>query len=181
LIVNTVFCLPRDAICELELIQLELKYKRHVHLRDFIDRYYCHKHSLLKRTDSPNWNGTLWQGTVSKNAWDAYNNKTLPQAFSREHVVPIDFIGKKLMALPNQTYAGPSLVDIANLADKYLLHATITKAENVNLNKGLKSTMPSGFNEPGNVLFEDLHARYKEKKIAYGNVSGVVYTHIWGS
>lgn len=177
MVLNAVFDLPPDAICELELIQLELKHGRHVHLRHFIDRYYCHKHGLLNSRGNANWNGTLWQGIVSTSAWDI---KRKPgQRFHREHVVPIHVISQLLIALPMSTYSGPSLVDTANLIDRYLRYATITKAENSALNNGLRSTMPTGFTTFGNPIFDDPLARYKEKKIAYGDVFNGVYTHVW--
>ena len=78
--------LTNEKYAEIELkhIQIELKNNRYQHLRNFIDQYFCYKNGYIKRTGNADWEGMVWNETVSLKAKNEPNRKKVV----KEHVIP---------------------------------------------------------------------------------------------
>jgi hypothetical protein len=146
----------KNAMIELQHIQLELNNQRTQHMRHFIDQYYCYKNNLVTVTGKANWDKILWNGYVSKNAAIEIDRKKV----TKEHIVPLKVIVHELTLL--NTKAEISLETIQNCIDNLLMFATITKEEDAKLRSlKLTSSMPVGYQLSNDPLYGDKFSRYK--------------------
>jgi hypothetical protein len=145
----------KNALIELKHIELELINGRHQHLRHFVDQYHCYKNNFVKRTGHANWEGVVWNGFVSVEARQLGDRKKVV----KEHVVPLRVVTQLLVELGKSSKL--SCDAIAALLDKYVIFATISKREDELLRKNkLTSSMPKGYHEKGDPLYNNLLARY---------------------
>ena len=151
----------KNAMIELQHIELELRNSRTHHFRHFVDQYYCYKHNHVNRSGKANWEGMVWKGFVSAEAAVISNRKDVV----KEHVIPLKVITKIL--LDHSKTGNFSLESIAKILDENLIFATISQREDKLLRDAkLTSKMPHGFWEPGHTLYNDQFARYKEVGIS---------------
>ena len=151
----------KNALIELQHIELELRNNRTQHLRHFVDQYYCYKHNHVNRNGKANWEGMVWKGFVSAEASKISDRKDVV----KEHVIPLKVITKIL--LDHSIHDDFSLESIARILDTYLIFATISQREDKLLRDAkLTSKMPCGFWEQGHALYNDLFARYKNVGIS---------------
>lgn len=148
---------------ELKHIQIELENKRYQHMRHFIDQYFCYKHGYVKKTGRANWEGMVWNETVSLKAkLEKYDRKKVV----KEHVIPLKRIIQELTILAESKVA--SLNNIAKCLDKLIVFATITKEEDKLLRDNkLNSKMPEGYDLKGDPLYKNPYARYIHVGIEY--------------
>lgn len=144
-----------NLLIELKHIELELINGRHQHLRHFVDQYYCYKNNFVKRTGYADWEGIVWNGLVSVEARALGDRKMVV----KEHVVPLRVVTQLLIELGNSQNL--SCKTIATLLDKYVVFATISKREDELLRKNkLTSSMPKGYYEENDFLYNNLLSRY---------------------
>ena len=156
--------MTNDKYAEIELkhIQIELINFRYQHLRHFVDQYFCYKHGYVKKTGTADWEGIVWNETVSLEAKLENNRKNVV----KEHVIPLKRITQELVQLAESNIT--SLKDIAECLDKLVVFATITKEEDKRLrDQKLNSKMPAGYDLEGDPLYKDPYARYKVTGIEY--------------
>ncbi|MDP3777561.1 MULTISPECIES: hypothetical protein [Methylotenera] len=145
----------KNALIELKHIELELLNGRSHHFRHFVDRYYCYKNGFVNRSGMADWEGMVWHGIVSIEARLLGDRKQVV----KEHVVPLRIITQ--MLTEHAASGDFSCESIADLLDRYLVFATISKREDALLRQnGLTSQMPEGFYQMGNPLHKNLLARY---------------------
>ena len=153
----------KNASIELQHIELELKNGRQQHLRHFVDQYYCYKNEHVNKNGGADWEDIVFKGTVSVEARQL-NRKDVV----KEHVVPLRVITQRLVELANS--GDLSCESIAALLDKYVHFATISKREDALLReKKLSRSMPKGFEEEGDPLYNDLLSRYEVAGIVLEN------------
>jgi hypothetical protein len=139
--------LKKYAQIELKHILIEIKNQRGEHLRHFIDQYFCYKNGYVTKNCKPAWGKILW------NEWVSDQAEKEGGLVVKEHTIPIDVIKHLLLNLG----IGTTLKDIADLLDKYVVFATITKEEDTKLNNAkLKNKMPQHWDK------KDVLARYKK-------------------
>ncbi|MGQ7960249.1 hypothetical protein ACUTAF_21450 [Pseudomonas sp. SP16.1] len=147
----------KNALIELQHIELELRNNRTQHFRHFVDQYYCYKHNHVNGSGKANWEGMVWKGFVSTEALKTTDRKSVV----KEHVIPLKVITKILLEHSKQ--GDFSSESIAKILDAHLIFATISQREDKLLRDAkLTSKMPSGFWEQGHALHNDPFARYKE-------------------
>lgn len=151
----------KNALIELQHIELELRNNRTQHFRHFSDQYYCYKHNHVNGSGKANWEGTVWKGFVSTEASEMSNRKDVV----KEHVIPLKVITKILL---DHSKSGEfNIESIAEILDANLMFATISRREDKLLRDAkLTRKMPSGFWEQGHTLYNDPFARYKEVGIS---------------
>lgn len=151
---------------ELLHIQLELQHGRAHHLRHFIDQFYCYKHGYTNRSGKADWDRLLWSEYVSKAAMLTRNKADV----TKEHVVPLKLIGRKLLEKAQQSPI--SLREIEDIIDCFLVFATITREEDAHLRRlKLGSAMPEAFFDEASTLHGDVFARYKVAGIELFNAA----------
>jgi len=156
--------LTNNIYAEIELrhIQVELENNRFQHLRHFVDQYFCYKHGYIKRTGTADWEGIVWNETVSLKAINEKNRKNVV----KEHVIPLKRITQELAILADKNTI--QITDISKCLDKLIVFATITKEEDKLLRDNrLHSKMPVGYDLKGDALYKDPYARYKAVGIEY--------------
>lgn len=159
----------KNALIELQHIELELRNNRTQHLRHFIDQYYCYKNNHTNRRGKANWEGMVWKGFVSIEAARTSNRKDVV----KEHVIPLKTITEILASHARDNKF--SIETIAKILDTYVIFATISKREDKLLREAkLTSKMPEGFWKPGHPLHNDPFARYKTVGISLINTSKTI-------
>jgi len=159
----------KNALIELQHIELELRNNRTQHFRHFIDQYYCYKNNHINRRGKANWEGMVWKGFVSIEAARTLNRKDVV----KEHVIPLKTITEILASHTRNNKF--STETIAKILDTYVIFATISKREDKLLRDAkLTSKMPEGFWEPGHPLHNDPFARYKTVGISLINTSKTI-------
>jgi len=143
---------------ELEHIYLEIKQQRGHHLRHFVDRYFCYKHGYINKNGIAKWDDIFWNEWVSIEAL----NHTDKKLVTKEHVVPLKVITKKLLDIGSNC----TKEEITSILDKYLVFATITKEEDKRIRSiGLNSKMAEGFYKQNHKYYDDVFCRYKAANI----------------
>lgn len=151
----------KNALVEIEHLKLELQNGRTQHFRSFIDQYYCYKNGYVNRNGKAKWNDLFWKEFVSEEA----NKTTDKKLVTKEHVVPLKVITSKLQCIPREDI---TIDTIRKVLDKYIVFATITKAEDKLLrDEKLNSKMPDEYYNTNSLLYNDLFARYKKVGIKY--------------
>ncbi len=154
----------KNAIIELQHIELELKNNRTQHLRHFVDQYYCYKNNHVNKNGRAKWEGIVWKDLVSEEASKISDRKNVV----KEHIVPLKVITEILVNHSKEKAF--NIQTISELLDRYVRFATITKCEDKLLrNAKLISTMPKEFWVAGHSLHNDLLARYKNVGITLVN------------
>jgi hypothetical protein len=155
---------------ELKHIQLELSNSRAQHMRHFIDQYFCYANGYVNKNGKAKWDAILWNENVSTKALELKSiGETTYKAVTKEHVVPLKYITKKLRELGPEA----TLNDIKQVIDLNLHFATITKEEDKALRDAkLGSVMPNEFYDPKSPLYQDVFARYKRVGIETRKING---------
>ena len=177
---NTI--LESQALMCLKHIQLELcenPVGRIHNLRRFADTWYCYTRGLVSRSMSADWhridfNYELTHGIVElieEHSIIGLKKMKSKLYVKKEHVIPIGVIEKKLLKLGKTA----SVDDIADILNKNLIYATISKKEDAMLRDknttggNLNSKMPNEYYDESHELYEDPFARYKIKGIKIFN------------
>ena len=152
---------------ELKHIQLELKNNRAQHMRHFVDQYFCYRNGYIKKTGAANWEGIVWNETVSLAALNLAKDKAgNRRKVVKEHVVPLKVITVALCELRDKNNI--SVSEIAKCLDRLVNFATITKEEDTLLRQaGLSSKMPPGYYQKNHRLYQDPFSRYRSAGIAF--------------
>lgn len=152
----------KNAEIELKHIQIELENGRFQHLRHFVDQYFCYKNGYVKKTGTADWEGIVWNETVSVKAKKERNRKNVV----KEHLIPLKRITEELKKLSKSGKI--SLKDIGQCLNDYVTFATITKEEDKLLRENkLHSKMPPEYDLIGHQYYKDPYARYKIIGIKY--------------
>lgn len=96
----------------------------------------------------------------SRNALDQFRATGSISGLRHEHIVPRKLTVAKIMGVSSITRE-----DLRAILETHALGCVVTKAEAQILDRGLKQRMPEGFATAGHPNFENVWARYIEKKI----------------
>jgi len=145
----------RNRILELQHIQLELKAGRSLHIRHFVDSWFCYKNNYVTRNGGQAHGRITFSEWVSPAAIGLSNNEIV----QKEHIVPLCVITAELCKLP-------TTCTLDDIEDKLLIlvnFATITKEEDALLKEAdLNEKMPPEFYDRESNLYGDPFARYKK-------------------
>ena len=156
----------KNALVELQIIQLELANDRDYHFRHTVDQWFAYTNGYVTSSGKENtgriegneYVSDEYLELIENKPWDTKGNPPKSKYIvKKEHVVPLKVIRDGLMKLKSK-----SLLDIEEYLTENVIFATISKSEDQKLiDAGVNDKMPGEFYDPTHELFGDKWARYK--------------------
>jgi hypothetical protein len=155
----------KNAMVELQIIQIELANNRDYHFRHTVDQWFAYTNGYVTSSGKEATNKIKgceyvtaeYEKVVKNKPWSS-KGKESDYIVAKEHVVPLKVLRDGLQELEDQ-----SLISIEEYLTENVIFATITKEEDAKLrDAGCNDRMPPEFYDKNHEWYKDPFARYKK-------------------
>jgi len=156
----------KNAMVELQIIQLELANNRDYHFRHTVDQWFAYANGYVTSSGKEATSKIEGREWVSE-GWLAAEDKSSKNVVKKEHVMPLKVLRDELMEMDDQ-----SLISIEAYLKENVIFATITKEEDARLNAmDCKKAMPPEYYDETSPLYKNKWARYIKAGIKVSKMS----------